>query len=165
MPREVIVSELAGLLHEAALRPVSSLHFMSEKPMGSSWFSSLAPSDRAIAVLLFVIASTFAVRLPAVPAAKPAWLLHTGIFLAFVAVAAVMTLRPRASWVAWLRAIATISVLMVLYSTLGPPVFEIIPWRADRVLAGADRALFAGHSPAFFFARVGTAGLEFWSFI
>jgi len=138
---------------------------MSEKRMDSSWLSKLAPSDRVVAILLIVVAATFTVRLPAVPRARPAWLLHTGVLLAFIAVAAVMALRPRAAWVTWLRAIATISVLMLLYSTLGAPVFEIIPWRADPILARVDRALFAGHSPAFFFANVGTGKLELWSFI
>jgi hypothetical protein len=138
---------------------------MPGKPIGSTWFSRFAPSDRVVVILLFVIAATFSVRLPAVPQARPAWLLHTGVFLAFAAAAAVMTRRPDAAWVAWLRAVATICVLMLLYSTLGPPVFKIIPWRADRVLAAADTSLFAGHSPAWFFAGAGTGKLEFWSFI
>jgi len=124
------------------------------------------PSDWIILALLLTIATTFSVRLPAVPQARPDWALHVGILLAFGGAVAAMAWRPRAAWVAWVRAIATVAVLMVLYSSLGAAVFAIVPWRADRVLERVDRALFAGHSPAVWAAHhIGGAGLEFWSFI
>jgi hypothetical protein len=125
-----------------------------------------SPSDWVILALLFTIAATFTIRLPSVPAARPSWALHTGIFLAFGAAVAAMASRPEAGWVAWCRAIATIAVLLFLYSSLGAPVFAIIPWRADALLAAADRALFGGYSPALWAAaHIGRAGLEFWSLI
>src|SRR5215813_13958032 len=114
---------------------------MSEKPMDSSWLSKLAPSDRVVAILLIVVGATFTVRLPAVPRARPAWLLHIGVLLAFIAVAAVMALRPPAAWVTWLRAIATIAALMLLSFSLGAPVPKIMPSRADPSLARVHRAL------------------------
>ncbi|HYT33208.1 MAG TPA: hypothetical protein VEO37_11475, partial [Thermoanaerobaculia bacterium] len=95
-----------------------------------------------ILALLFTIAVTFTIRLPAVPAARPSWALHVGVFLAFAAAVAAMASRPGAGWVAWCRAIATIAVLMFLYSSLGAAVFVIIPWRSDAALTAADRALF-----------------------
>ena len=132
---------------------------------GSSRARILA-SDWVVLFLLFVIAATFSVRLPAVPEARPAWALQLGILLAFAAAVALMAWRPRDAWVAWVRAIATVAVLMILYSSLGAAVFAIVPWRADAFLERVDRALFAGHSPAVWAAHhIGVAGLEFWSLI
>lgn len=119
-----------------------------------------------ILALLFTIAATFTIRLPAVPETRPSWLLHLGLFLTFAVAVAAMASRPRADWVAWCRAIATIAVLLFLYSSLAAPVFAIIPWRADALFATADRALFGGHSPALWAsAHIGRSGLEFWSLI
>jgi membrane-associated phospholipid phosphatase len=128
--------------------------------------SQTSSSDWIILTLLFSIAVTFTLRLSAVPQARSGWALHTGLFLAFAAVVFAMARKPSAAWMAWCRAIATVAVLMFLYSSLGSPVFEIIPWRADALLAAADRRLFGGHSPALWAARhIGPAGLEFWSAI
>jgi PAP2 superfamily len=125
-----------------------------------------SPSDWVILILLFAVAATFTIRLPAVPQARSSWAFHLGLLLAFGTVVGAIALRPRATWVVWTRAIATIAVLMFLYSSLGSPVFAIIPWRVDRFLAEADRALFGGHSPALWAAgHIGNAGLEFWSLI
>jgi PAP2 superfamily len=125
-----------------------------------------SPSDWVILTLLFTIAATFTIRLPAVPQVRSSWAVHVGLSLAFAVVVAAMAARPRAAWVAWCRAISTIGALMFLYSSLGAPVFAIIPWRADALLAAADRALFGGHSPALWAAaHIGHAGLEFWSLI
>ena len=132
---------------------------------GSSRARVLA-SDWIVLSLLFTIAAAFSLRLPDVPEARPAWALQVEILLGFGLVVAVMARRPRDAWVAWVRAIATVAVLMVLYSSLGEAVFAIIPWRADGFLESADRVLFAGHSPAIWASRhIGDAGLEFWSFI
>ena len=123
-------------------------------------------SDRMVLALLFTIVATFSVRLPAVPEVRSAWARHLGILLAFFAVVAAMSRRPGARWVVWARAAATIAILMYLYSSLGAPVFAIIPWRADRLLENVDRALFLGHSPAIWASQhIGYAGLEFWSII
>jgi membrane-associated phospholipid phosphatase len=123
-------------------------------------------SDWVILILLFVIAATFTIRLPAVPQARLPWARHLGFLLAFATVVGAVAASPRSTWAVWSRAIATIAVLMFLYSSLGSPVFAIIPWRADRFLAEADSALFGGHSPALWAARhIGEAGLEFWSLI
>lgn len=138
---------------------------MASKATGWPWNRTL-PSDWVILALLFTIAATLTIRLSDVSRVRSAWALHLGLFLAFGAVVGAMALRPALAWVVWCRAIATISVLMFLYSSLGAPVFAIIPWRADRMLAGADRALFGGHSPSLWAARhIGYAGLEFWSLI
>jgi len=138
---------------------------MSSKAIG--WLRNRTSlSDWVILALLFTIAATFTIRLPAAPRARSSWALHLGLLLAFGAVVGVMASRPRSRWVIWARAVATVAVLMFLYSSLGGPVFAIIPWRADRLLAGADRALCGGHSPALWAARhIGVAGLEFWSLI
>jgi PAP2 superfamily len=125
-----------------------------------------SPSDWVILILLFTIAATFTIRLPAVPQARSSWAFHLVLLLAFGIVVGAIALRPRSTWAVWSRAIATIAVLMFLYSSLGSPVFAIIPWRVDRFLAEADRALFGGHSPALWAAQhIGNAGLEFWSLI
>jgi len=138
---------------------------MSSIGNGSSQARVLA-SDWVVLSLLFIVAATFSLRLPAVPEARPAWALQVQILLAFAAVVAVMAWRPRDMWVPWVRALATVFVLMILYSSLGAAVFAIIPWRADAFLERADRVLFAGHSPAVWAARhIGATGLEFWSFI
>ena len=132
---------------------------------GSSRARVLA-SDWVVLSLLLTIAATFSLRLTVVPESRPAWALHVEILFAFGAAVAVMAWRPRDAWVKWVRAIATVAVLMILYSSLGAAVFAIIPWRADRFLEGADSALFAGNSPAVWAAHhIGRAGLEFWSFI
>lgn len=119
-----------------------------------------------VLALLVTIAATFSLRLSANPQVRAAWALHLGVLAGFVAVMGAMAWGPRGAWTVWARAVATIAVLMFLYSSLGASVFEIIPWRADLRLEAADTALFAGHSPAVWAARhIGEAGLEFWSFI
>jgi hypothetical protein len=119
-----------------------------------------------VLALLFTIAAVFTVRLPAVTQVRSTWATQLEMLVAFGAVVGAMAWRPGAAWVVWARAIATVAVLMVLYSSLAASVFAIVPWRADAALIGIDRALFGGHSPAVWAAgHIGGAGLEFWSFI
>ncbi len=119
-----------------------------------------------VLALLLTIVVTFSVRLPTVPDVRSAWARHLAILLAFVALVVAMSRRPDARWVVWARAAATVAILMYLYSSLGAPVFAIIPWRADRFLENVDRAVFLGHSPAVWASQhIGYAGLEFWSII
>src|SRR5262245_42315463 len=123
-------------------------------------------SDWVVLALLATIAAVFTVRLPAVPQVRSAWALQVEMLVAFGAVVGAMAWRPGAVWVVWARAIATVAILMVLYSSLAGPVFAIVPWRGDRALMEIDRVLFGGHSPAVWAAgHIGGAGLEFWSFI
>jgi hypothetical protein len=94
------------------------------------------------------------------------WALHAFLLVSFGLLAAAMARDPGGAWVPWARAIGTVTVMMILYSSLGRPVLAMIPWRADAWIDSADRFLFAGRSPARWAAgHVGDRGIEFWSAI
>jgi hypothetical protein len=123
-------------------------------------------SDRCTLALLAVVFAVFTAGrlLGAVPAGP--WALHASLLASFGLLVAAMVRRPGASWVPWARAIGTVTVMMILYNPLGRPVLSMIPWRADAWIEAADRAIFAGYSPARWAARhVGDRGIEFWSAI
>lgn len=126
----------------------------------------MAPSDRVVLALLAVVTAVFAVRAGS-PAGRYGLALHGGLLAAFAALAWVLAIGRSRRWgraVPWIRALATVGVLLYLYGSLGQPVFAVIPWRADAALEGVDRFLFWGRSPALWASRhIGRAGLEFWS--
>jgi hypothetical protein len=123
-------------------------------------------SDRCTLALLAIVLAVFtAGRVFGAAPAGP-WALHAFLLVSFGLLVAVMIRRPAEPWVPWARAIGTVTVMMILYASLGRPVFSVIPWRADAWIEAADRALFAGRSPARWAAQhVGDRGIEFWSAI
>ena len=123
-------------------------------------------SDRCTLALLAVVFAVFSVcrALGAAPAGP--WALHALLLFSFALLTAVIVRYPGAAWVPWARAIGTVTVMMILYASLGRPVLSMIPWRADAWIEATDRFLFAGRSPArWAAAHVGDRGIEFWSAI
>ena len=116
----------------------------------------LTLSEIIVAALLTIVCAAFAIG---APAALP---LHLLIAVAFI-VAIAAAHRYDAPLVS---AIAVVTVLMTLYSTLAEPGFALMGRSFDPMLARIDRFLFLGNDPAlvaqsFVTPRV----LEFFSFI
>ena len=123
-------------------------------------------SDRYTLALLGVVFAVFTAGRVLGAAPPGPWALHAALLVSFALLTAVIVRYPGAPWVAWARAIGTVTVMMILYSSLGRPVLAMIPWRADAWIEAADRVLFAGRSPArWAAAHVGDRGIEFWSAI
>jgi len=148
----------------------SSARGRSESPRGQGGVSRVrgkrTASDRCTLALLAVVFAVFSAgRIFGAATAGP-WALHAFLLVFFGLLTAAMARDPGAAWVPWARAIGTVTVMMVLYSSLGRPVLSVIPWRADAWIEAADRFLFAGRSPAHWAAEhVGDRGIEFWSAI
>jgi len=119
-----------------------------------------------VLALLLVVTATFAARSAASPEVRSALTLHAALLVSFGALLGVLAWKPEAGWTAWARGVATVGVLLFLYTSLARSAFAAIPWRADSWLENADRFLFRGRSPALWAAsHVGRAGLEAWSAI
>lgn len=122
--------------------------------------------DKVTLVLLLVVVSVLAARVIAGVPLVNALLLHGSLLVGYAVIVLVLARHPQASWASVVRGAAVIAVMFTLYTTLGHVAFEAIPWTGDAVLAGLDRALFFGLSPALRLApQIWGARLEMFSFI
>jgi len=116
----------------------------------------LTLSEIIVAALLTIVCAAFAIG------ARPALPLHLLIAVVFLIVIA-LAHRYDAPIVS---AIAVVTVLMTLYSTLAEPGFVLMGRSFDPLLARFDRALFFGHDPALIAQQFVTPRvLEFFSAI
>jgi glycerol-3-phosphate O-acyltransferase/dihydroxyacetone phosphate acyltransferase len=116
----------------------------------------LTLSEIIVAALLTIVCAAFAIG------ARASLPLHLAIAVAFV-VAIAAAHRFDAPIVS---AIAVVTVLMTLYSTLAEPDFVLMGHTFDPVLARIDRLLFLGRDPALIAQQfVNPRLLEFFSFI
>jgi hypothetical protein len=123
-------------------------------------------SDRCTLALLAVVVTVFSAGRVFGSAPAGPWALHALLLASFGLLTSAIVRYHGAAWAPWARAIGTVTVMMILYSSLGRPVLSMIPWRADAWIEAADRFLFASRSPAHWAARhVGDRGIEFWSAI
>lgn len=121
----------------------------------------LHPADAATLAILFVVAATLGVSAAAGRDVGGAFVGHAALLAGFAALAWWMARREGAAWVPYLRGVAVINTMFVLYTTLGHVAFRAIPWLADPALAEADRALFLGAtSPAELLQHVGGGWVE-----
>jgi 1-acyl-sn-glycerol-3-phosphate acyltransferase len=116
----------------------------------------LTLSEIIVAALLTIVCAAFAIG---ARAALPIHLLIAVVFLIVIAAA-------RRFDAPIVSAVAVVTVLMTLYSTLAEPGFVLMGRSFDPFLARFDRALFLGHDPALIAQMFVTPRvLEFFSFI
>ncbi|HEX8244090.1 MAG TPA: phosphatase PAP2 family protein [Longimicrobium sp.] len=112
------------------------------------------PADTATLFILTVVTATLAVATAGGAPVGSALALHAGVLAAF----AVLAWRMGAREGAVVRGVAVISVMFMLYTTLGHVAFAAVPWIADPWLAAADRALLLGRSPSLAVEPVAATG-------
>ncbi len=102
--------------------------------------------DKAFILLLLIINAVFLLRYEAI--GPTPLLVHAAMLAGFLAyrIWLVPTFLARAERQPFHQMIA-LSWLICLYSTLNISTFAAMPWNAEAILAGWDRALFGGVSP------------------
>lgn len=127
---------------------------------------AIQPGDRTVLAILALAFVVALVRWPTVGAAlTPLVLVQGGLFLGFLACAAVLARWETRGWVPYVRSVATVTTIFTCYTSLGKLGVVAMPYRFDAALAWADNALM-GFDPSLALQRFVTPGtVEFFSFI
>jgi hypothetical protein len=124
------------------------------------------PADCTVLALLALATLIAAMRLPAVgPELTDALVLHAVLLAGFVLAAAAMARWEQAPLIRFARPGLIVSIIFILYTSLGQLGVAAMPYGADGTLSRMDTCLF-GVDPSLFIQRYQTPGwVEFFSFI
>lgn len=127
---------------------------------------AVPPSDRAVLALLVLAVAVALVRWPAVGSSlTPLVAVHVGLLIGFLACVIGLARWEWSSWVQLLRPVATVMVILALYTGLGKLGVAAMPYLADAALSKADNWLL-GFDPSLAIQKYQTPGrVEFFSFV